>query len=279
MPRANEKILNVPSVVLGLVAALVLIQALSDAVSPERQLDIIQRFAFVPGRFTFAFDPDRVSAAYNAIVHSDEPGAQADRFFLGDGEPQWWTPLTYAFLHGGWAHVGLNSLWFVAFGSAVARRLGTMRFLVFCAVSAVAGAGMHFLTHMTDLQPVVGASAVVSAMMAGVVRFAFQPGAPLGVALGFADQSGADNVYRQPAMPLREIFFNRTAMSFLVFWFLANFLFGVFPSVGGMGDAAIAWEAHIGGFLVGFLAFKWFDPPPRVLLAPEPGPGSSIDQT
>ncbi len=276
MPRASEKIFNVPKVVLGLVAVLFLIQAVCDLVSPERQLDIIQRFAFVPGRFTFAFDPDRVSAAYNAIAQSDDARAQIDRFFLGDGEPQWWTPLTYAFLHGGWAHVGLNCLWLVAFGSALARRFGTARFLIFCAFAAVAGAFMHFLTHMTDLQPVIGASAVVSAAMAAVVRFAFQPGAPLGAALSFDDRPG-DHVYRQPALPLREVFSNRSAMSFLGFWFLANILFGVFPSAAGFGDATIAWEAHIGGFLLGFLAFQWFDPPPP-FVRHDPAPESSIDQ-
>ncbi len=275
MPRANEKIFNVPKVVMGLVGVLVLIQAVCDLVSPESQLNIIRRFAFVPGRFTFAFDPDRVSAAYNAIAQTDETSAQIGRFFLGDGEPQWWTPLTYAFLHGGWAHVGLNCLWLVAFGSAVARRFGTARFLVFCAISAVAGAFMHFLTHMSDLQPVIGASAVVSAAMAAVVRFAFQPGAPLGAALGFGDRSGGDHVYRQPALPLREVFSNRSAISFLGFWFLANFLFGVFPRAAGIGGASIAWEAHIGGFLLGFLAFRWFDPPSH-FVERDQKPGSPI---
>ena len=139
-----------------------------------------------------------------------------------------------------------------------------MRFLLFCAVAAVAGALVHYLTHMADLQPVVGASAVVSGTMAAVVRFAFQPGAPLGAALGFSDRR-ADHVYRLPALPLREVASNRNAVTFLGLWFFANFLFGVFPATAGMADANIAWEAHIGGFLVGFFGFRWFDPPPSVI--------------
>jgi membrane associated rhomboid family serine protease len=67
--------------------------------------------------------------------------------------------------------------------------------------------------------------------------------------------------YRQPALPLREILSNRGAISFLFFWFLANFLFGAIPAPLGVTDATVAWEAHIGGFLIGLLAFRWFDPP------------------
>ena len=120
---------------------------------------------------------------------------------------------------------------------------------------------MHYVTHMTDLQPVVGASAAVSGVMAAAVRFVFQPGAPLGESLGFAERADEDIAYRQPSLPLREILFNRSAISFLLIWFLANFLFGAIPMPLGVADATVAWEAHIGGFLVGLLAFRWFDPP------------------
>ncbi len=261
MRRAKEKIFNVPTSIVGIIAVLVLIEAACEAMPARLFLEVLQNFAFVPGRFTFAFDPDRVSAAYNAIAQQGEERAQLERFFLGDGRPLWWTPLTYAFLHGGWLHVGMNSLWFVAFGSAVARRFGAARFLIFCAAAAIAGAAMHYVTHISDLQPVVGASAVVSGAMAAAVRFVFQPGAPLGETLGFAHRAQDDRAYRLPALPLLEIFSNRSAISFLAFWFLANFLFGVMPGPLGITDATVAWEAHIGGFLVGLLAFRWFDAP------------------
>ena len=154
MRRKKERIFNVPPVVVWIIALLAAIEGLANLLSPETYLEILRRFAFVPGRFTFAFAPDRVSLAFNSIADDGEFRAQAAAFFLGDGRPQWWTPLTYAFLHGGWLHVGMNCLWFAAFGSAVARRFGAPRFLLFCAVAAIAGAAMHYVTHMTDLQPV-----------------------------------------------------------------------------------------------------------------------------
>jgi membrane associated rhomboid family serine protease len=266
MRRPKERMFNLPPVVLWIMVVLAAIEGLSQYVSPETYLDILQRFAFVPGRFTFAFDPARVTAAFNSIPEDAEFRAQAARFFLGDGKPQWWTPLTYAFLHGGWLHVGMNCLWFAAFGSPVARRFGAPRFLLFCACAAVAGALMHYVTHIADLQPVVGASAAVSGVMAAAVRFVFQPGAPLGEVLGFPERGLEDHAYRQPALPLRDILSNRSAISFLGFWFLANFLFGTIPMPLGGTEATVAWEAHIGGFLVGLLAFRWFDPPAPSLM-------------
>jgi membrane associated rhomboid family serine protease len=264
----RERIFNVPLVILGIVGVLAAIQLICENIPPERFLDVLQHFAFVPGRFTFAFDPDRVSDAYNAIAKQDDLHAQAARFFLGDGRPLWWTPLTYAFLHGGWLHLGMNCLWLAAFGSAVARRFGTPRFLLFYAIAAVGGAFVHFLTHMTDLQPVIGASAAVSGTMAAAIRFVFQPGAPLGATLGFAQRMDDARAYRLPALPLREIFSNRPALSFLSFWFLANLLFGVAPETLGITDASVAWQAHIGGFLIGLFAFPWFDPPEAAMGRP-----------
>jgi membrane associated rhomboid family serine protease len=268
-PPEREKIFNIPGIVVALVALLLAIHGLRELLTPEHDLELIQRFAFVPGRFTFAFDPDKVSQAYNEVARSGEVKAEIARYFLGDGTVQWWTPLTYAFLHGNWAHVGFNCLWFVAFGAAAARRMLIWRFMAFFAVTAIAGALMHFLTHMADLEPVIGASAVVSGLMAAVTRFAFQPGAPLGETLGLgARRHGEPSTYRLPAPPLREILRDRRAVSFLAIWFLVNFIFGAFsPQLGG-GDAPVAWEAHIGGFLAGFFLFPWFDPKPAPVRPP-----------
>jgi membrane associated rhomboid family serine protease len=260
MAPERERIFNIPGVVLALVVILLAIHGLRALLTPEHDLQLLQRFAFVPGRFTFAFDPDMVSHAYNEVARKEEMKAEIARYFLGDGDVQWWTPLTYAFLHGNWAHVGFNCLWLVAFGAAVARRFMAMRFLVFFVVTAIAGALMHFLTHMADLEPVIGASAVVSGTMAAATRFAFQPGAPLGETLGLGHRHGDAGTYRLPAPPLREVFKDRRVVSFLAVWFLVNFVFGYFSLQLGAADATVAWEAHIGGFLAGFFLFPWFDP-------------------
>jgi len=265
MSRQRERIFNIPGVVLALIVLLLAIHGLRELLTPEADLELLQRFAFVPGRFTFAFDPDKVSHAYNDLARGQEVKAEIARYFLGDGEIQWWTPLTYAFLHGSWAHVGVNCLWFVAFGAAVARRIMALRFIAFFIVTAIAGALMHYLMHMADLEPVIGASAAVSGAMGAVTRFAFQPGAPLGDTLGLGPRHGEALTYRLPAPPLREVLQDRRAVTFLAVWFVVNFVFGYFSVELGGGDATIAWEAHVGGFLAGFFLFPWFDPKIKLL--------------
>jgi len=56
---------------------------------------------------------------------------------------------------------------------------------------------------------------------------------------------------------------NRTAALFLGVWFGTNLLFGLLARPLGVTDASIAWEAHIGGFLVGLFLFPLLEPRPR----------------
>jgi len=262
----REKIFNIPLVVVALVLLLIGIHGLRQLLPAERDVEILANLAFVPGRFTYAFDPDRITAALDAAGAMSNSQVELDRLFLGDGQPLWWTPVTYALLHASWAHVGLNCLWLVPFGAAVARRFGNVRFLLFCVATAIAGALAHFVTHIDDLQPVIGASAIVSGTMGAALRFVFQPGAPLGESLGFGDQEHLS--YRRPALPLGAVFTNRTAVVFLIVWFIANFLFGIGAGPLGFTDATIAWQAHIGGFLLGLFGFPLFDPPPSDVESP-----------
>ncbi|QXX73718.1 rhomboid family intramembrane serine protease [Methylovirgula sp. HY1] len=261
MRAQREKIFNLPAVVLAAVVLLVGIHVLRGFLPLESNLALLREFGFVPGRFTYAFDPHPVVVALDAARQKSEFDGEIAGYFLGNGKPLWWTPLTYAFLHASYLHVGFNCLWLVAFGAPVARRFGTPRFLMFCVATAIAGALAHYVTHLVDLQPVIGASAVVSGTMAAALRFVFQPGAPLGEGPDGLSLNATDAAYRQPALPLRSIITDRRAMTFLIAWFFANMLFGLVPSLSGLTGATIAWQAHIGGFLVGLFAFPLFDPP------------------
>jgi membrane associated rhomboid family serine protease len=223
---------NVPAVVLTIIAVLVLIQAGREwLLTDEENIEFLLYFAFVPARYI-----------------EDYPGG------LG---AQIWTFLTYAFLHGDFVHVGMNSIWFLPFGSAMARRLGTWRFLAFSAVTAVAGAALHLLTHFGELLPMIGASAAVSGVMAGSLRFVFQNGGPLDM-FRYHD----DAAYRVPAASLAVALRDSRIIVFLVAWFGLNLLFGIgassFPGV----EQSVAWQAHIGGFIAGLILFAWFDPVP-----------------
>ena len=227
---------NVPPIVTATVAVLVIIHAIRDVLlTPEADAEVLQLFAFVPLRYGASELSDAVWPG----------GVWADI----------WTFVTYAFLHGSWLHLGLNVVWLLAFGTPVARRFGPLRFLGFFALTAAAGALVHLFFYAGMPVPVIGASAAISGFMAAAIRFAFQRSGPL----SFVGRDDAE-AYRVPALPLVAVLRNGRVLAFLGVWFGLNLLFGLGSlSVDG-GEQAIAWQAHIGGFMAGLLAFAIFDP-------------------
>ena len=250
MPR--QPAFNIPGVVLGAMALLALIHGLREYALTDRQdLETLASFAFTPARFTLLYDPDGVADALDGFSRT-----QAALFFLGDGEPQWWTLVTYSLLHADWTHLGLNALWLAAFGAPVARRFGALRFMIFCLATTIAGALAHYGLHLYDFLPMIGASGVVSGLTGACVRFVFQSHGPLG---GEHIASG-DEAYRQPALSLRGVFADPRAFTFLAFWLVLNVLFGVMSPTLGFSEGPVAWEAHMGGFVAGLLLFPLMDP-------------------
>jgi membrane associated rhomboid family serine protease len=138
------------------------------------------------------------------------------------------------------------------------------------AATAAAGAAVHLVTHFGEVLPMIGASAAVSGAMAAAMRFAFQRGGPLGF---WRDREEA---YRVPAAPLAASLRDPRVLAFLLVWFGCNILFAFVP-LGGSGlTQAVAWQAHIGGFLAGLFGFGFFDPvPPAAALNGGPGPDQS----
>jgi membrane associated rhomboid family serine protease len=223
----------------------------------------------IPARFSLHFAPAGLAEAITGRIAAGVPESSV-RWLLGDGNWQWWTPLTYAFLHGDWIHLGLNGLWLAAFGSAVARRFGPRRFAGLFVLSGIAGAAAHFLVHPYGIEPVVGASAAISGAVAAAMRFAFEPGGPL--APGRNLSVASESAYCGPALPLSRVFRAGRALTFLLTWFGCNILFGAFATPLGIGDPTVAWEAHIGGFLAGLFAFSLFDPTPAQPCIVDPAP-------
>jgi membrane associated rhomboid family serine protease len=257
--RTSEPIFNVPGVIVALIGVMAAIHGLRVWVLDE--VALIWDFALIPARFSHILGVDPLQVWTDRLAADPDNAGLLQRVALArelalDGDTKPWTILTYAFLHGSWLHWLLNSVWLLAFGSAVARRFGTGRFLVFFAAAAVAGGAAHLLTHADDVVPMVGASAAVSGCMAAAMRFVFQPGAPLGVF-----RLGEEHAYSLPALSLAEALRDRRVVSFLLVWFVMNLAAGLGGSGLGLTDATIAWEAHIGGFLLGLLAFRLFDPP------------------
>ena len=229
---------NSPGVVLALIALLAVVHAARTyLIGSVVDVRLVYDFAFIPACYSQACD----------LLFGRPAGALL------------WSPLTHALLHGDWTHFGLNAVWLLAFGTPVARRIGTVRFLVFTIAGALAGAAAFFVVNPELMEPVIGASGMVSALMGGACRFAFSG---LGRRVPHAGWT--------PRLSIGQALSDRTILFFIAVFFATNLLTAT--AIGGYvsGGAPIAWEAHIGGFLFGFLAFALFDRQPAQLSPARP---------
>jgi len=241
--QRREPIFNVPPVVVGTILLFVLVHVVRNyALTRAQDVEFLLTFAFIPARYDAT---PLIGGAY--------PGGFGAEI---------WTFVSYAFIHADLMHLGVNSVWLLAFGSALARRFGNARFLAFFAVTAAAGAATHLLTHAGDPHPVIGASASISGAMAAAMRFAFQQGGPLGLWRGDSEES-----YRVPAAPLATALRDPRVLGFLLAWFGINALFGLGSMSILGGGQVVAWQAHIGGFVAGLILFALFDPVRRAVVA------------
>ncbi len=149
----------------------------------------------------------------------------------------YFTLLSSMFIHGGWMHIIGNmwSLWI--FGDNVEDRLGRAGFFLFYMLSGLAAGAVHIVTNPVSTVPTVGASGAIAGVM-GAYLLLFP---------------------RATVVTLIPIFFfiqivEIPAVFFLGFWFLAQLFSGTLSLTAGVQQAGgVAWWAHIGGFMVGFL--------------------------
>jgi len=225
---AREPILNVPTAVLVAAGLMIGVQVIRGLLPNEIDIAVLLALAFIPARYSGA--ALGLPGGYVTCVTSF---------------------VTYMVVHGGWVHLLVNLMWMLAFGSAVARRIGTRGFFEFSILCGIAGALTHLALHWGTMAPVVGASAAISGQMAGALRFIFfarrKPGEQMPDFVG------------SPLASLATTLRDYRILGFLVFWVVLNAYFGLTSvSFGGAGGN-IAWEAHIGGFVCGLLIFGFFD--------------------
>ncbi len=238
--QSRERIFNAPPVVVVLLGLLIAIHVALAQLSEQQWSTVVTTLAFIPSRYTGLVD----------II----PGGRIAAIT---------SPVTHMFVHGDASHLMINSAWLLAFGSAVASRLGTARFLLFALLCGLSGAFTFFWLH-TGESTMIGASGALAGLMGGAFRFLFS-----------AFDDGGPEAFRGDQrqirrMSLRELFLDRRAQLAIGFWIVINFVTALLaPWITSAGG--IAWEAHLGGFLFGLLAFGLFDPTPA---PPQPAPES-----
>lgn len=147
--------------------------------------------------------------------------------------------ITYQFLHGGWFHLISNMLYLWVFGDNVEDNLGHIPYLIFyLLVGGIAGLAQFYFNPLSTV-PIVGASGAVAGILGAYLLIC--PHARV--------------------LTIIPIFFFITmaeirAVFFLLFWFFLQ-LFNGLASI-GIESVAVAWWAHIGGFLAGVILVKLF---------------------
>jgi membrane associated rhomboid family serine protease len=148
------------------------------------------------------------------------------------------TVFTSMFLHGGFLHLGGNLLFLWVFGNNVEDALGRVRFLLYylaCGVAAAVAQALISAAAGDVLVPMVGASGAIAGVLAAyLVLF---PRARVLTAIPIFV------IIRLVHLP---------AAFFIGLWFALQVLYAV---AGGTGSG-VAFFAHIGGFVFGWLLIQ-----------------------
>jgi membrane associated rhomboid family serine protease len=222
----RQPIFNLPAAVALIAGVFVAIQAADSLVlNDSARNDLLVWFAFIP---------------YRLLDPASGPGGIW---------PLFWTPFTHAFLHAGWEHVLLNTVWFLIFATPLSRRYGSLKLIGLFLLSAFAGAALFAATTLPQFSILLGASGGIAGLTGAAVRFIFQP-----VQVAVHPETGERIVLGRRLATIVEVFRHPTARVFTIVWIVLN---GVVPLVPlfmpGM-QVEVAWQAHLGGFLLGFLA-------------------------
>jgi membrane associated rhomboid family serine protease len=226
----RQPVFLLPAVVTALCLAMVAIEvARSWLVNESMDLHIVSWLAFFPFRLI-------------------EPAA-----FEGGWLPIVWTPFTHAFLHAGWDHLLMNVAWLAIFATPVTNRYGANSMLAIFFIGAVVGALAFAVTTLPQPQLLIGASGGVAGLTGAAVRFIFQP--PV---VAVDPDTGERRMLGRRLASLTDVLRSPNARLFSIVWLVLNGIVPLLPALTGM-QVGIAWQAHIGGFLAGFLLVPLFE--------------------
>lgn len=180
----------------------------------------------------------------------NDPGLSLNNFYLRYGlipyqvttgnyivpslRPAWLTIFSSMFLHGGFTHIIGNLWYFWIFGNNVEDYLGVKGFIIFYLLSGVIASLTQVAMDPLSKVPIIGASGAIAGAM-GAYFYLFPRS-------------------RVKTLVFLFVFFTFVeipASFFLLVWFIMQ-LSSAFTSFGVA--AGVAFWAHVGGFVFGFLA-------------------------
>ena len=152
--------------------------------------------------------------------------------FLANPAADFITLFTSMFMHGSWLHLGSNMLYLWIFGNNVEDRFGQGPFLVFYLLCGLGATALQLAFSLDSNIPNLGASGAIAGVLGSYVLM--------------FPQSRVNVLQRQSVVPL-------PALMVIGFWFVLQ----LFSGIGSIAETAdtggVAYMAHIGGFIAGFV--------------------------
>lgn len=213
--------LRTPVITFLLVAGSVVVYFLVQPGEPAEELEFLYRQAAVACELT-------TGEALSFDEIADQRCADGAETSLYPDKSPLVSVVVSMFLHGGLAHLVANMWSLILFGNNVEDAYGRFGYLVLYLVSGVVATVGFVMLNPDTTVPLVGASGAIAGVM--------------GAYLVLFPRARVVSVFPL----LFFIPFTISAGWYLMVWFVGQFAFTA-------ADSAIAWEAHVAGFLFGML--------------------------
>ncbi len=203
----------------------------------DQQSVLVEQYGMIPVRVAHPDKPVQLTERTTIVLTPLGPAIQeVRRPAAAPAVAPWQTLLTCIFLHGGWMHI-IGNMWMLwIFGDNVEDRMGHSRYLTFYVFCGFVASAAHMLVDTSSAIPTIGASGAVAGVM-GAYMVLYPRAQVLSVVPIFF-------FLQMIVLP---------APVFLGIWFLLQFFQGTFAVI-SVQSSGVAWWAHIGGFITGFVA-------------------------
>jgi membrane associated rhomboid family serine protease len=152
--------------------------------------------------------------------------------FLANPMGDFLTLFTSMFMHAGWLHLGSNMLYLWIFGDNVEDRFGHGKFIVFYLLCGLGATFAQLVFSLESTIPNLGASGAI----AGV----------LGAYILMFPQGRVQVLMGRAVIPM-------PALMVIGLWFVLQLFSGIGSIASTADTGGVAYMAHIGGFIAGFV--------------------------
>ncbi len=152
--------------------------------------------------------------------------------FMADPFADLPTLFTSMFMHAGWVHLGGNMLYLWIFGDNVEDRFGQLPFLFFYLLCGLAATFAQLMFSLGSSIPNLGASGAIAGVL--VAYMLLFPRARVSVLQG------------QRIIPVPALFV-------IGLWFVLQLFSGIGSVTAASDTGGVAYMAHIGGFVAGYI--------------------------